>query len=80
MENAMTAFATYNADDIVVEFCAETEVTDYGVAGSPTFDEVVQGSVAVNVLTILGVDVKITDLPADLQKAIMQLSDGLEWS
>lgn len=76
----MTAFAKYDADDIEVEFSAETERTHYDVPGSPVFDEIIDASVKVHSLTILGLDVKMTDLPADLQNAIMQLSDGLEWS
>ena len=75
----MTMTATYNGEEITVIFRAKTERSDYGVPGSPVWDEVDPSSIMVESLEILGVDVKINDLPADLQEAIRNLSDEVEF-
>lgn len=76
----MTVRAEYKGEEIQVTFTAETERTDYGVAGSPEFDELDEYSIEVEHLTILGLDVKMSDLPDDLHDVIMSLSDGLEFN
>lgn len=75
----MTVFAEYVGEEIFVTFSAETDDADYGVPGSPVFDELDQHSIQVIHLTICGIIVKMSDLPVDLRKKIMWLADGLEW-
>ena len=75
----MTVQATYNGEEITVSFHATTERTDYGVPGSPIWDEVDPSSIQVASLEILGVEVAMKDLPADLQDAILSLSDEVEF-
>jgi hypothetical protein len=76
----MTASATYRGEEIEVSFTAETERTDYGVPGSPVWDEIDLTTVRVSSIEILGVEVKhFLYLPKDLQDAILGLADGLEW-
>ena len=76
----MTVTSTYNGEEIQVDFHAETERSDYGVPGSPVWDEVDPASIEVAVLTILGIDVALTDLPAHLQQAIIDLADETEFA
>ena len=76
----MPVTATYSGEEMTVIFQAETERSDYGVKGSPEWDEVDLSSVEVTALEILGLDVDLAALPADLQEAIRTLGEGLEWS
>lgn len=65
---------------MTVSFTAETELTDFGVPGSPVWDEIDPTSIRVASIEILGVEVKrLADLPKELQDAILGLADGLEW-
>lgn len=75
----MTVQATYHGEEILVHFTAETERTDYGVPGSPVWDEIDPASIRVASIEILGLDVKLSTLPEDLRNAILDLADGLEW-
>jgi len=75
----MSASATYRGEEIEVSFTAETERTDYGVPGSPVWDEIDPTTIRVSSIEILGVDVKLSTLPEDLRDAIRGLADGLEW-
>lgn len=75
----MSASGTYRGEEIEVSFSADVERSDYGVPGSPVWEEIVSSSIKVASLEILGLDVKIEQLPADLQAAILGLSDGIEW-
>lgn len=75
----MTVEATYHGEEILVHFTAETERTDYGVPGSPVWDEIDPSSIRVSSIEILGLDVKLSTLPKELQDAILGLADGLEW-
>lgn len=75
----MTVSATYRGEEIEVSFTAETERTDYGVPGSPVWDEIDPTTIRVSSIEILGVDVKLSTLPEDLRDAIRGLADGLEW-
>ena len=74
----MTVAATYRGEEIEVSFTAETERTDYGVHGSPVWDEIDPASIRVASIEILGCDVKLSTLPKELQDAILGLADGLE--
>ena len=80
MEVGMAVRAEYSGEEIQVMFTAETHRTDYGIAGSPEFDELDPYSIEVEHIAILGFDVKMADLPHDLHDAIMALSDGLEFN
>ena len=75
----MLVFAEYIGEEIVVTFSANMNRTDYGVAGSPEFDELDPYSIEAVHLTICGIIVKFADLPNDLHDAIISFSDGLEW-
>lgn len=76
----MTVSATYRGEEIEVSFTAETERTDYGVPGSPVWDEIDPTTIRVSSIEILGVEVKhLAYLPKDLQDAILELADGLDW-
>lgn len=75
----MTASATYRGEEIEVSFTAETERTDYGVPGSPVWEEIDQTTIRVSSIEILSLDVKLAALPKELQDAILGLADGLEW-
>lgn len=76
----MTVSATYRGEEIEVSFTAETERTDYGVPGSPVWDEIDPASIRVSSIEILGVEVKhLAYLPKELQDAILGLADGLDW-
>lgn len=76
----MTVSATYHGEEMTVSFTAETERTDYGVPGSPVWDEIDPTTIRVSSLEILGVEIKIiSQLPLDLENAILGLADGLEW-
>jgi hypothetical protein len=76
----MTVTATFNGEEIQVSFTAETERTDYGVPGSPVWDEIIPETIEATHLTILGLDVKLSDLPPDLQDAIIALSDEVDFT
>ena len=78
-EKTLTVWAEYKGEEMQATFTAKTVRTDYGVPGSPEWNEVDPYSIEVEHLTILGLDVKMADLPDDLHDAIMELSDGLEW-
>jgi len=73
------ATATYSSDDMTVIFTAETERSDYGVPGSPIFYEINPDSVQIHSLEILGVEVKLSELPAALQSAILSLYSEVDW-
>ena len=75
----MTVSATYHGEEIEVSFTAETERTDYGVPGSPVWDEIDPTTIRVASIEILGCDVKLSTLPKELQEAIVGLADGVDW-
>ena len=74
----MTKQGTFSGSEITVSFTAETEKADYGVPGSPVWDEIDPDTIEVTALEILGVDVNIDDLPADLQSALLALIDEID--
>jgi hypothetical protein len=70
-ENTMQAF--YNGDEIKVHFVAESVRTDFGVPGSPVWEEVDMNTVEVDQVFILDTPVDIKELPKALQDAILSL-------
>ena len=74
----MTMTATYNGEELNVTFVAETERSDYGVEGSPVWDEVDPDTIEILHFDILGVDVDPRILPQELQDAIHALSNEVE--
>ena len=72
--------ATYRGNEMTATFSAELERWDYGVRGSPSFYDVRPGSIKLESLEILGLDIKLESLPENLQAAILELADELEFS
>lgn len=72
------ASATYQSEDIEVSFSAQTERSDYGVSGSPKWDEITD--VTIEAVKICGVEVALRDLPMPLRNALHDLSEGLEFA
>lgn len=75
----MTAIATYHGEQIIATYHADTQRADYGVPGSPVFEEVIISSIECVKLEIAGVDVEITDLPEALQASILELAAEVEF-
>jgi hypothetical protein len=73
----MQALGYYSGEEVEVTFRATLVASDYGVPGSPVWDEV--EDVAIDALTILGVEVDPKALPDKLYTAIMELADEVEW-
>jgi len=72
------ATATFHGNEITAVFTADWQRTDYGVPNS-TFYEIDDDSIELQSLEILGVDVDISKLPADLQTSIMELVNETEF-
>ena len=73
--------ATYSGEDFDVTFTANTERSDYGVPGSPVWDEIVD--VEIDSVAFLGVDVDPKTLPKQLINNLLEYADELElddWS
>ena len=71
--------ATYSGEELSVTFVASTERCDYGVEGSPVWDEVNPDSIEILHFDILGIDVDPRILPKELQDAIYALSNEVEF-
>jgi hypothetical protein len=71
--------ATYSGEELSVTFVASTERCDYGVEGSPVWDEVNPDSIEILHFDILGIDVDPRILPPELQAAIFALSNEVEF-
>ena len=71
--------ATYSGEELSVTFVASTERCDYGVEGSPVWDEVNPDSIEILHFDILGIDVDPRILPPELQDAIHALSKEVEF-
>jgi hypothetical protein len=71
--------AYYISDHVEVTFSAPSHRTDYGVAGSPVWDEIDPADIAVDGLKILGVYLSMKDLPAELCEAVRSLSSEVEF-
>jgi hypothetical protein len=70
------ATATVSIDSITVAFSADMVKNDYGVPGSPVWDEAT--NITVESLEMLGVEVDIKTLPPALQSAILDLAAEVE--
>jgi hypothetical protein len=70
-EKAMQAY--YKGEEIKVRFVAESVRTDFGVPGSPVWEEVDMNTVEVDQVFILDTPVDIKELPKALQDAILSL-------
>ena len=70
--------ATYLGEDLEVQFSAQTEPSDYGVKGSPVWDEITD--VTIEAVKICGVEFALRDLPMPLRNALHDLSEGLEFA
>lgn len=75
----MTVFAKYDSSDLIIQFSAELEKSDYGVPGSPIFWEVNPDSVEILTIEILGKEYKLEDLPESLQTSLYELADEVEF-
>jgi hypothetical protein len=69
----------YKGDDVQVCFACEMERDRSDIVGVPDTWEVNPDTVKVLTVTILGVDVNPSDLPADLQDAIRELHTEVEF-
>lgn len=69
--------ACYRGDQITAQFNGRAVKADYGVPGSPVWEEV--EDIEIQSLEILGIEVNPSDLPNALQTAIIELSDDLTW-
>lgn len=74
-----TMTAKYDSGDVEVTFTAQTEKADYGVPGSPVWDDILTDTIEVEDVTILGVSVPMKDMWPPLRRAIEELSDEVEW-
>ena len=68
--------ATYDSDHITIAFVADARVGDFG-PGTPV--NVEPTNIAIDSLSICGVDVKPADLPPALVAALHDLADEVEW-
>ena len=75
----MTVTATYSGEELNVTFQAQAERCDYGVEGSPVWDEVNPDTIEILTFDILGIDVDPRILPPELQAAIFALCNEVEF-
>jgi hypothetical protein len=75
----MEATATYSGEELNVTFQAQTERSDYGVEGSPVWEESQPRQHRDTAVDILGIDVDPRSLPQELQRAIYALSNEVEF-
>ena len=71
--------AYYKGEEIKVRFVAESVRTDYGVPGSPVWEEVDMNTIEVDQLFILDTPINIKELPQALQDAILSLWNEVEF-
>jgi hypothetical protein len=76
-ETAMQAY--YKGEEIKVRFVAESVRTDFGVPGSPVWQEVDMNTIEVDQLFILDTPFNIKELPQALQDAILSLWNEVEF-
>jgi hypothetical protein len=76
-ETAMQAY--YKGEEIKVRFVAESVRTDFGVPGSPVWEEVDMNTIEVDQLFILDTPIEIKELPQALQDAILSLWNEVEF-
>ena len=71
--------AYYKGEEIKVRFVAESVRADFGVAGSPVWDEVDMNTIEVDQLFILDTPFNIKEVPQALQDAILSLWNEVEF-
>ena len=71
--------AYYKGEEIKVRFVADSVRTDFGVSGSPVWEEVDMMTVQVAELHILDMPFLMEDLPKALQDAILSLWNEVEF-
>jgi hypothetical protein len=76
-EKTMQAY--YKGEEIKVRFVAESVRTDFGVPGSPVWQEVDMNTIEVDQLFILDTPFNIKELPQALQDAILSLWNEVEF-
>jgi hypothetical protein len=77
----MTVTATTETEDMVISYEAKAERSDYGVPGSPVWDEIVD--VEVVGVEIMGVEVDPKTLPKELIAELREMApveDSDSWS
>lgn len=68
---------TFRGEQMTVIFSGTAVRSDYGVPGSPVWEEI--EDVEIDALEILGVEIDHKILPPNLIQEILNLSDELEW-
>ena len=71
------ASASWTGQELEVSFSASMEQNDFGVPGSPVWDE--PREISIDAVTILGVEVDPKALPDLVQDKIMALVSEVEW-
>lgn len=71
------SFASYEGEELWVVFKGSWEKSDYGVPGSPVWNEITD--VEIEELYILDVKVNPSTLDTETLNAIHALSNDLEW-
>lgn len=72
----MDLTATYDSHDLVIEYTARGEATDYGVRDSGFVDVV---DIALHTVCIAGVDVEPSELPKALVGALIDLANEVDF-
>jgi len=77
----MSVFAVYKSEleELEIHFSAETERNDYGVPGSPVWQEVNPDTVNIDKFYLFGHLVKFDSLPENVQNDAYSLWDSLDW-
>lgn len=71
------ATATYNGEEITIQFTARLVREDYGVAGSPSWME--PHDIEIDSVEILGHEIDFSTLPEALRAHFLELADDLEF-
>lgn len=72
----MSARYTYDNGDFLIEFAATTSKNDYGVRGSPVWDEI--EDISVEMFAINDVEIDLRDLPKAVIAALIGIAENLE--
>ena len=77
----MQVFGYYDGEQITVKYTAfkGTQREDYGVEGSPSWDVIIESTVEVHAVEMLGIEYNLADLPEAMQKSIMDLYSEADW-
>lgn len=74
MQNAT---ACWSGEELKVTFSGTMEKTDFGVPGSPEWDDI--RDIQITAVTLLGVEFDPKTLSKSLQDRLMSLADDIEW-